>query len=329
MPSAFMGLSSSTPRHQLRQDQFVLRSNLSASAGRVQSATSKSTELYAQFMDVGTKMGLSGGELARFVSESVRAEQQLELERQTRAEERRAQYEREERRERMMMEEQREREAKLIEALQSANASFANASTAATPATPTDSYRVKNLPFKEGDDIDAYLQHFERVATTHKWKPEVWAARLVPLLEGSARDAYLRMNPDSAGNYEELKKTLLERFHRTSEYYRRKFRAVKKDSKETFVQFLHRLQTLMKRWFQMASKDIEKAEDVVDVMLMEQFMNTLTPELEQHVRGKWPASAGEAALIAHRHLEAKLATRKPFDSKSVPRPQDENKPADD
>ncbi|KAK7466817.1 hypothetical protein BaRGS_00037084, partial [Batillaria attramentaria] len=100
-----------------------------------------------------------------------------------------------------------ENEKRLWEAWQaSANTSAANLSAS---AGPSDSYRVKLQPFTENDDIDAYLQHFERVATTHKWNRDVWAARLVPLLDGAARDTYLRLTPTDAGDYEKLKKALL------------------------------------------------------------------------------------------------------------------------
>ncbi|KAK7480042.1 hypothetical protein BaRGS_00028679 [Batillaria attramentaria] len=244
--------------------------------------------------------------------------QQREAEREERrqkeeAERREREAEREERRQREEAE-RRERE-RLWEAWQvSANTSAANLSAS---AGSSDSYRVKLQPFTENDDIDAYLQHFERVATTHKWNRDVWAARLVPLLDGAARDTYLRLSPTDAGDYEKLKKALLGRFHRTAEYYRRQFREVRKESMETFEQFLDRLRTLLERWFQLTERDMTDVEEVLDVFLLEQLMATFTPELQQYVRDRWPKSAREAATIAHRHLEAKWASMPAKTKKSV------------
>nr|KAG5702560.1 hypothetical protein BaRGS_003720 [Batillaria attramentaria] len=288
------------------------------------------------FRAVGESMGLVGAALAQFVLDSVRIEEEREVSRQEREAERqererereerrrKEEFERQEReRERQEEREERrqEREAerrereRLWEAWQaSANTSAANLSAS---AGSSDSYRVKLQPFTENDDIDAYLQHFERVATTHKWNRDVWAARLVPLLDGAARDTYLRLSPTDAGDYEKLKKALLGRFHRTAEYYRRQFREVRKESMETFEQFLDRLRTLLERWFQLTERDMTDVEEVLDVFLLEQLMATFTPELQQYVRDRWPKSAREAATIAHRHLEAKWASMPAKTKKSV------------
>lgn len=319
--SAATGLATSTPRphHNVALHKLRLPSLDDSSA-----AAHKSEDLYAHFKSIGESMGLSGTDLAGFVTDSVRSERDREQMRLRLDAEFQERMIREERRERLMLEEQRRREDRLLEALQ--NASI-NSSTA-QPPPPTDSYRVKIQPFKEGDDIDAYLQHFERVATTHGWSEDKWASRLVPLLEGVARDAYLMMSPEDGGDYEKLRKTLLERFHLTSEYYRRQFRSVRKGQKETFEQFLERLRTLLKRWFTLAEKNIDNVDDVIDVFLSEQLMSTLTPELEQFVRDQWPTSSGDAARFAQRHLEAKWATGREKQASSRA-PRDDRRQADD
>jgi transposase InsO family protein len=257
--------------------------------------------LYRQYDAIGKSMGISDpAALARFVFDNVRLEEDREERRQERLET-----------ERRLAEAERrfagERQL-LREALQTnANLSTSHASAA---ATPSDSYRIKIQPFREGDDIDAYLTHFERVATTHNWSRDKWAARLVPLLEGAARDAYLLMTPEDGGDYDKLRKTLLQRFHLTAEYYRRQFRETRKEQKETFEQFLERLKTLLKRWFTLADRNIDDVEDVIDAFLMEQLLSTFSPDLGQFVRDHWPKTAAEAATLAHRHLEAKWANGK-------------------
>lgn len=47
------------------------------------------------------------------------------------------------------------------------------------------------LPYiSTDDDIDAYLEAFERTATAAKWDPGSWVARIGPLFIGQAQAAY-------------------------------------------------------------------------------------------------------------------------------------------
>ena len=55
-----------------------------------------------------------------------------------------------------------------------------------------DRAKVPKLPsFVDGrDDLDAYLQRFERFATTAKWEKTGWASKLSALLSGRALEVY-------------------------------------------------------------------------------------------------------------------------------------------
>ena len=44
--------------------------------------------------------------------------------------------------------------------------------------------------------MGTYLQHFERVAKTQKWKQEEWVSNLSPLLTGKGLEVYMCM-PDA------------------------------------------------------------------------------------------------------------------------------------
>ncbi|XP_053400680.1 uncharacterized protein LOC128557380 [Mercenaria mercenaria] len=48
------------------------------------------------------------------------------------------------------------------------------------------------------DDMDAYLERFERFTKTQGWKEETWAVSLSSLLTGKCLDVYTRMPPDQA-----------------------------------------------------------------------------------------------------------------------------------
>ncbi|KAM7299359.1 uncharacterized protein ISCGN_019925 [Ixodes scapularis] len=62
------------------------------------------------------------------------------------------------------------------------------------------------------DDLDAYLQRFERTATGLEWPQEKWATTLSLCLTGEALSVVGRMTPADAMDYTKVKPTLLQRF---------------------------------------------------------------------------------------------------------------------
>ena len=63
---------------------------------------------------------------------------------------------------------------------------------------------VPNLPaFLDGkDNLDSYLQRFERFATSNDWQKETWAPSLCALLIGKALDVYSRLSVEAAADYD-------------------------------------------------------------------------------------------------------------------------------
>ena len=84
--------------------------------------------------------------------------------------------------------------------------------------------KTPKLPsFVEGkDEIDIFIQRFERYARANGWAEENWAILLGALLTGKTLEAYTRLSED-ASNYVELKNSLLKRYNLTPEGYHGKF----------------------------------------------------------------------------------------------------------
>ena len=78
--------------------------------------------------------------------------------------------------------------------------------------------------FTEKDDIDVYLQSFERLATVHGWDHSTWATRLAASLSGKALEAFARMSAEDSSNYDKVHDAILSRYELTGEAYRKKFR---------------------------------------------------------------------------------------------------------
>ena len=89
-----------------------------------------------------------------------------------------------------------------------------------------DRVKAPKLPsFVDGkDDLDAYLQRFERFATTAKWDKAGWATKLSALLSGRALDVYSRLSEEAASEYGKMKIALMKRYDLTEDGYRCKFR---------------------------------------------------------------------------------------------------------
>ena len=106
-----------------------------------------------------------------------------------------------------------------------------------------DRAKAPKLPlFIDGkDDLDAYLQRFERFAETAKWEKTGWASKLSALLSGRALELYSHLSEEAAKNYDKVKITLMKRYDLREDSYRHKFRVSKPEVDESPDQFIVRL----------------------------------------------------------------------------------------
>ena len=168
-----------------------------------------------------------------------------------------------------------------------------------------DRAKVPKLPsFVDGkDDLDAYLQRFERFATTAKWDKAGWATKLSALLSGRALYVYSRPSEEAASDYGKMKIALMKRYDLTEDGYRRKFRVSAPETDESPDQFIVRLSTYLIRWLEL-SKTEKTFEGLKDLIVKEQFINSCPKELAVHLREWAPETLEEMAKIADQYLEA-------------------------
>ena len=132
-----------------------------------------------------------------------------------------------------------------------------------------DRAKAPKLPsFVDGkDDLDAYLQRFERFATTAKWEKTGWASKLSALLSGRALEVYSRLSEEAAQDYDRVKLALMKRYDLTEDGYRRKFRASKPEVDDSPEQFKVRLDRYLLRWLE---RSILRSTRKASVQLPEQ-----------------------------------------------------------
>ena len=97
------------------------------------------------------------------------------------------------------------------------------------------------------DDMDTFIERFERFAESQGWRSDEWAVFLSPLLTGKGLQVFSNMPSDEALQYDILKRALLKRYEMTEEGFRNKFRHTKPEQGETAHQFVARLQRYFNR----------------------------------------------------------------------------------
>ena len=108
---------------------------------------------------------------------------------------------------------------------------------------------MKLPPFhEEKDDLDAYLNRFERICRAFNVPQGQSSFQLARFLQGQALDVYQRMTDEDDGDYDLLKNSLLKRFRLTEGGYRKIFKSVRIEVGEIAERFVHRLKKYLTKW---------------------------------------------------------------------------------
>ncbi|CAJ1064638.1 uncharacterized protein LOC120723181 [Xyrichtys novacula] len=153
----------------------------------------------------------------------------------------------------------------------------------------------KLLPLSPEDDVEHFLATFERMAHVCHWPQDEWAVRLIPLLTGKARSAYVLMDIDSSDDYERVKEAILAKYEINAETYRRRFRALDVHQGETPRELYVRLKEMFNKW---VKPETTTVKDISELLIMEQFLRMVNPEMEVWIREHDPKTAEEAARLA-------------------------------
>ncbi|XP_028253710.1 uncharacterized protein LOC114429061 [Parambassis ranga] len=164
----------------------------------------------------------------------------------------------------------------------------------------------KLLPLSPEDDIEHFLTTFERMAQVCRWPRDEWAVRLVPLLTGKARSAYVLMDMADSEDYERVKAAILAKYEITAETYRRRFRSLEILQGETPRELYVRLKDLFSKWVKPEKSTVK---ELSEKMILEQFLRMMHPELEVWIREHDPHTAEKAAELAEVFTAARRGTR--------------------
>jgi len=157
------------------------------------------------------------------------------------------------------------------------------------------------------------LTTFERMATACRWPKANWAIRLVPLLTGKARSAYVAMDVADAEDYDKVKEAILIKYEINAEIYRQRFCSSEILLDETPWELYVRLKDLFSKWVKPETCTILQMSELI---ILEQFMRMISPDMAVWIKEHDPATAEEAAKLAERYLAARRDAQRSFGGRS-------------
>ncbi|XP_023182633.1 uncharacterized protein LOC111606305 [Xiphophorus maculatus] len=173
------------------------------------------------------------------------------------------------------------------------------------------SHAPKLQKLSEEDDIEHFLITFERIASACRWPKTDWAFHLIPLLTGKARSAFVHMDVDLSMNYDQVKLAVLQKYDINSETYWQRFRLLQVEPEETPKELYIRLKELYIKWVQTNGKTVEQ---INEIMILEQYLRMLSPELQVWIKEHNPKTAKEAAELADVFVAARRRNSWAFQS---------------
>jgi hypothetical protein len=160
---------------------------------------------------------------------------------------------------------------------------------------------VKMVPSFNEKDPANYFQCFERVARTAEWPRDKWTLLLQSVLCGKAQTVYAALGDDDALDYDVVKLAILKAYELVPEAYRQKFRAWHKRENQNFVEFAQDQVILFDKWCS-AQEVKEDYEKLRQLMLIEQFKNTLSTAIRTYLDEREPDTIQEAAVYADQYF---------------------------
>ncbi|XP_053146100.1 zinc finger and SCAN domain-containing protein 22-like isoform X2 [Hemicordylus capensis] len=171
-----------------------------------------------------------------------------------------------------------------------------------TVETPHSDWGAPLLPEEPApwDDARAFLASFEQVAEACRWPKEEWVTRLRPALSGEAERAFHRLEAGTAGNYRKVKVAILQGAAQRREKQRQHFRQFCYQEAEGPRAAHSRLQERCHQWLRTERRT---KEQILELLILEQFLAILPPEIRSWVQERGPETCAQAVILAEVFLQ--------------------------
>ena len=159
------------------------------------------------------------------------------------------------------------------------------------------------------EDAKAFLASFEQVAEACRWPPEEWAIRLLPALSGEAEEAFHRMGVRDREDYGKVKAAILRGDALSREKRRQEFRRFCYQEAEGPRGAYGRLREMCRGWLRVEN---HSKEQILELLILEQLLSVLPPEIQSRVRESSPESCSQAVALAEEFLSRMEKQVRPF-----------------
>ncbi|XP_030196184.1 uncharacterized protein LOC115531196 isoform X2 [Gadus morhua] len=160
----------------------------------------------------------------------------------------------------------------------------------------------------EADDAEAFLENFQAVAEVSGWPRQEWAHRLLPLLTGEAQLANHSLPAGAQQDYGTIARAIQDRLGLYPEEHRRRFRMLAFTEGDRPFAFAQQLRD-QARWCLVP--DQNSAENVVEQVALERFVEGLPARTSAWVRCHRPESLSAAVDLAESHLQPPPTAQRP------------------
>ncbi|XP_077186167.1 uncharacterized protein LOC143833827 [Paroedura picta] len=154
-------------------------------------------------------------------------------------------------------------------------------------------------PATPWDDTKGFLASFEQVAEACQWPKQEWAARLLPALAGEARQAFWQLQARDRGDYGKVKAAILRGDAFRREQRRQRFRCFNYWAAEGPRGAYGHLRELCHQWLK---ADKHSKEQILEQLILEQFLTVLPPEMQSWVQDGGPETCSQAVALAEDFL---------------------------
>ncbi|XP_053235542.1 zinc finger and SCAN domain-containing protein 31-like isoform X3 [Podarcis raffonei] len=171
---------------------------------------------------------------------------------------------------------------------------------------PSSAWGLPQLPVEPTpwEDTEGFLASFEQVAEACRWPRDEWVARLQPALSGEAEWAFRSLEAGDREDYGKVKAAILRGDTMSREEQRQRFRRFCYQEAEGPRGAYGQLQKLCQGWLKVKRRS---KEQILELLILEQFLTILPPEMQRWVRGQDPESCSQAVALAEEFLQMQQA----------------------
>ena len=120
------------------------------------------------------------------------------------------------------------------------------------------------------------------------------------IFTGRAQEAYASLSSDDSKKYKLVKNAVLRAFELVPDAYRKCFRTWRKGEKQTYLELAGDLARHFDRWC--AALEVSDYDGLCELIVLEQFKNTLPEHIANHISDQKVKTAATAAALADEYV---------------------------